>query len=120
MAKTQGERLDELAKKVEDLTRKHDRLADLVEIQVKNLTEGLMGVQAVVKDLTKEQKQSEKEYQQTTAKYSERISALEATSRVLEKLSDRSWGLAQAILISVLSLLCGAIVTLLVQFLPKK
>lgn len=40
--------------------------------------------------------------------------------RMLEKLSDRGWGIGQAIVVAVLSMLGGAVITLLVQLAIKK
>jgi hypothetical protein len=84
VAKTQGERIEELARTVEELARKHDRLAAITEQQITHLAEGMKEVQAAVKDVAKDQ-------QQTAMKSTERTAAVEQRCTALEKLSDRGW-----------------------------
>ena len=76
-------------------------------------------LKAEVRSLAAELRNVERSNQQAIATLTERLAAEEARGVASEKLADRSWGLAQAILVSVLSLLCGSVVTLLVQLAIK-
>jgi predicted RNase H-like nuclease (RuvC/YqgF family) len=98
-----------------ELSRLQERLKnhqDLTELKLNH-------VGAVVAELKSRQEEIES-LRQKLSDSAAKIASLEERCRALEKLSDRGWGLTQAIVLAVLSLLGGAVITLIVQLSLKK
>lgn len=112
MAKTQGERLEDLSKRVDQLTITAERASAVSEVEVRQLREANRDLQAAVNQL----QDSRQQLLQQNASQEERIKALEKSSdpaalashdqrlKALEKGTDRLWQFAPMV-ISVFALL---------------
>ncbi|MBY0512648.1 MAG: hypothetical protein K2P78_01900 [Gemmataceae bacterium] len=103
------------AKQIDELKQGQAELAGVVN----ELKTALAVLEGPINESVPEVKQQLKELSANVTKLGERVAYLEASGKALEKLSDRSWGLAQAVLVAILSLLCGSVITLLVQLAIK-
>lgn len=62
----------------------------------------------------------DQEVQKKLADLAANDAAFTQTARMLEKLSDRSWGLGEKVLVTLLSLICGALLTLFIQSMIRR
>ena len=63
---------------------------------------------------------TEEELRNKVTALSEKAATLEERSRNQEKSADRGWNLGQAVIVSLISIIGGALLSLLVQFAVKK
>lgn len=80
MARTHGELLDELTKRVDALALALEGVRAASTVELAHIKDGLKDVQAVVKEV-----------QLTATRAGERVAALEQRCAALEKQSDRGW-----------------------------
>jgi hypothetical protein len=109
MARTQGELLDELTKRVDAITLALEGVRTISTVEITHIKDGLREAQSFLKEL-----------QLADSKLAERIAALEQRCAALEKQSDRGFNFGQAAIISGISMIGGALLSLLVQLAIKK
>ena len=109
MARTQGELISELTKRVDSLTLAIEGIRSVSTVEIAHIKELLRDVQGLLKEL-----------QSADSKLTERVATLEQRCAALEKHSDRGWNIGQAAIISVISMIGGALLSLLVQLALKK
>ncbi len=113
MARTHGELIDELTKRVDALALALEGVRTVSTVEIAHLKDSLKDLQATTK-----------EAQQALAKPAERVASLEQRCAALEKQSDRGWQLWLAALgfgFGLLSLLITAAIQLRKQphFIPQ-
>lgn len=94
MARTQGDRLDELTKRVDSLALAIEGLRTASTVEIAHVRELLKDVQSVVKEV-----------QTGQTKLTERTAALEQRCAALEKQADRGWQLWLALIGAGLALI---------------
>ncbi len=109
MAKSQAEQLERLDSRIDNLTLVVERLLTRSELQIEQLQEQLKDILASIRELNL-----------SGSRLAERVAALEQRCAALEKLSDRGWGLGQAVIVSAISMIGGALLSLLIQSAIKK
>ena len=109
MAKTQGERLELLERQVAELERTFAVERATSALQNGHDQEIVKGIQSTVKEL----QAAEIPRAAAEAKLDQRCTALEKTA-------DRGFSFVQAAIISVISMIGGALLSLLVQLAIKK
>jgi uncharacterized coiled-coil DUF342 family protein len=91
--------------------------------QIKELTASLAELDAQLRVLTERVESLREDVLHCTKRLDElvaKVAGLEERSRNLEKLSDRSFSFGQAAIISLISIVSSALVTLLIQLAVKK
>ena len=109
MAKSQAEQLERLSSRVDDLALWLERLSTRSELQIEQIQEQLKDIQASIRELNL-----------SGSRLAERVAALEQRCAALEKLADRGWGLGQAVIVSAISMIGGALLSLLIQSAIKR
>ena len=100
---TQGERIDELSKRLDAIALALEGVRTTVVIEIDHLEENLKRHQSELKD-----------NQQLHLRTTERLAILEQRCVALEKGSDRTWQLAPMVISAV-----AVLISLLVAFLKK-
>lgn len=113
MAKTQGERIEELTRRLGELEAKYDRLAATVELQIQTIAQEQ-------KVIVADAKQLRRDVTDGFAQHGAKHAAHETAIRALEKNSDRSWGLTEKTVVGIVTFLAGAVLMLIVQSLFRK
>jgi phage shock protein A len=107
--KSPSQKIDELAEKLRQLDVAFERHRALTDLRLQTL-----------EATSEEQARSEGELKNKVAELNARNATLEERSRNQEKRSDRGFNFAQAAIISVVSMVGGALLSLLVQLAIKK
>jgi hypothetical protein len=106
---TPTQRVEELAKRVQELEKTVERQNVAAEFRLKSL-----------EDQLKDRVRIEEELRTKVAELTAKNATLEERSRNQEKSSDRGWNIGQAAVISLVSMIGGALLSLLVQLAIKK
>lgn len=109
MARTQGELLDELTKRVDVLTLALEGVRTVSTVELTHIKDTVREMQSLLREL-----------QLADSKLAERVAALEQRCVTLEKNSDRGFNFIQAAGIAVISMIGGALLSLLAQLAIKK
>jgi hypothetical protein len=107
--KSPNQKIDELAEKVRQLEAAFERHWALAELRIQTL-------EAHEAERTRKEEELRNKVAELTAKNA----ALEERARNQEKQTDRGFNFAQAAIISVISIIGGALLSLLVQLAIKK
>lgn len=104
------------AQQIEDLTKRVQELEKVVELQKVAADLRLKNLE----DQLKERTRVEEELRTKVAELTAKNAALEERARNQEKTSDRGWNIGQAVIVSLVSMVGGALLSLLVQLAIKK
>lgn len=104
-----------------------DELAGEIAVRLRELEQTSQGFRAFAETALKhhevqlaDSRKIEDQLQARVLEHSTKIASIEERCKSLEKLSDRAWGITQAITVALLSLLGGAVLTLIIQLSLKK
>lgn len=107
--KSPSQKIDELTARVRDLEAALDAYRKVTDFALKTM-------EAQIADRAK----TEDELRTKVAELTAKNATLEERARNQEKTSDRGWNIGQAVVVSLVSMIGGALLSLLVQLAIKK